>query len=1044
MLNSPSRYALAAICAVFLLATTGFVCAFMPCVEGYPGFGTPEEEEQWYKEHVEWALDRITKYPKPRGFMGPMGKAEATNRAEGCQAIADWWASQTDEWLYEFLPVETPIALCLGYSYGCPVHGGYRGTVQPDLTRKYYYQCNKGKEWWYPGCKVKNPTTGEEVTVVDDGKGWKVPEGFPAAGDVYHFIEAWPTNLVKKWVWGAPYGGEATRFDPGGKPAIQSLSYMYAKTGDIKYAHAQGLLLNRFAEVYPGYYQPNYGSRWRSSRKMCPANFEPDHMEQIAIAFDLVFDGLLQDDSLVKVFATKGDADYNGDGKLTPEDITYNIQKNLMGYMFERMHRFPTVGQGADKALCAIAVACGNPLIVKDALELVLFKVENQVHRDGMYMEDSSGYRGTCKGYISAGKALEGFCDGEVFKEPIDFFSDPNFKLNKYLRCDALRFCDGRQLAIGDSGNNRGPVGPRALADGKLAPSVLFDGPGLAILRSGENVQTRKHLLLYFAQSGCGHGHTDQLHLQPIAYGYDLSMQIGYWASGGPKRMALNTGTVNHCAVEVDMREQRVMSVGTMNMYAITDPVKACEATGNKVYEQTTLYRRVAALVDVGPDEHFIADIFRVAGGKTHDYLWHSLGGDDASNFDIQLQDNVDFTVQEGGSLLGPDKPYMSEKHGYYGYGREYKQPDRYSGYTWLKDVSHAQIDKGFTASWMANPEAQIGLRLHMTGAPGRQVFLCKGEGFGVVGDSPWDPYTVTRDEAGADNVSIFAAVVEPHKGPTFISNVRRLDMQPYTASVAGMEPVAMVVQTTREKTFYIMHNPERDTARTLQADGHTFSLIGQFATVCFTSGEFDYAMLANGKKLMVDGHAVEVEGVATGRILSMDVENNTIEVEADVPVSLTEPSDQAKVSFFNPQYSRGEPFPLLGVKQLNGKRYQLDLGEGTYLYLGCGKVESVDTEKNTMLTRIPQSKLMNGRHLYDGKHLRLSKRNDGQAFHHIKTTDDGFSLGSETTSGVTFYLDEPGAASKMKKGDLFWVYAIAPGDTFEIGNTAVLQSETK
>jgi len=605
-----------------------------------------------------------------------------------------------------------------------------------------------------------------------------------------------------------------------------------------------------------------------------------------------------------------------------------------------------------------------------------------------------------------------------------------------------LRACDGRQLAIGDSGNSRGAQGPKAPADGKLTQSVLFDGPGFAILRSGNNVQTRKHLLVYFAQSGCGHGHKDQLHLQPIAYGYDLSMQIGYWASGGPKRAALNAGTANHCTVEVDMTAQRVMSVGTLNMYAITDPVKVCEATGEKVYEQTTLYRRVAALIDVGPDEHFIADIFRVAGGKTHDYLWHSLSGDDAENFEIETEENVEFVVQEGGSLLGPDKPYMSEKHTYYSYGRSYEQPNRYSGYTWLRDVSRARISKGFIASWLANPEQQIGLRLHMTVAPDRQVLLCKGEGFGVVGESPWDPYTVTRHESETEPcVSIFATVVEPHKGETFVSKVTRHEMQPYTASVAGMEPVAMVVETTRDKTFYIMHNPERDTARTLQADGHSFELLGQWATVCFTSGEFDYAMLANGKKLVVDGRAVEVEGVATGKIVGVDVENNLIEVESDIPIQMREPLDQQKVTFFNPEYSRGEPFPLIGMKHLEGNRYQLDLGD-TYLHLGCGKVSTVDTEANTMLTRIPQSKLMNGRHLYDGKHLRLSKKNDDNAWYHVKATDDGFSLGSETTSGVTFYFDEPGSASKMEKGDLFWVYSIAPGDSFEIGNTAVLQAE--
>ncbi len=38
----------------------------------------------------------------------------------------------------------------------------------------------------------------------------------------------------------------------------------------------------------------------------------------------------------------------------------------------------------------------------------------------------------------------------------------------------------------------------------------------------------------------------------------------------------------------------------------------------------------------------------------------------------------------------------------------------------------------------------------------------------------------------------------------------------------------------------------------------------------------------------------------------------------------------------------------------------------------------------------------------------------------------------------------EPDSAEKMKPGDLFWIYSIAPGDAFGIGNSAVLQSDLK
>ena len=1015
-----------------------------PCVDGYGGYGTPEQEERWYKRHVQECLQRIMAYPKTKGRVL---EVDVQSRVKASKAVADWWAARDDEWLYGFIPTETPEYICVGYSAGCPIHGGMRGAMRPDVMRRYHYQCVRGKEWWYPSCKVKNPTTGEEVMVVDKGKGWTVPKGFPAAGVVYHFKQAWPYVLLRKYLTGSPTYGGANRPDPRGR-AGPALSYMYAATGDLRYAHAQGILLNRLAEVYRTYYSPRWykgGTRWRCSHRLCPGNWEPDHIQQICVAFDLVFEALLRDASIVKFFATKGDADYNGDGRLTPEDITYNIQKNLLGYMYELMHRFPTTGQGADKALCAIAVTCQNPLIVADALELLTFKVENQIHRDGMYLEDSSGYRRTARGYVVAAKFLDGFCDGKVFRTPIDLFGDPAFKLNKYEEANRLRTCDGRLLAIGDTQTERFPVGPTPPQDGKLTASVLFDGPGLAILRSGANVQTRKHLLVYFAQSGCGHGHADQLHLQPIAYGYDLSMQIGYWARKGRKRRALQANTTNHNTVEVDLVGQRVQSIGTMRMYAITDHVKVCEADAHRVYEQCTLYRRMAALIDVGPHEHFVADVFRVVGGKTHDYLWHSLGGDDAGNFDITTEEGARFVVQEKGTLLGEDVAYATEKGPSvgYSYNRQVEQPNRYAGYSWLKAVRRARTDKGWTASWLADPKKEIGLRLHMTAAPDREVILCKGEGYGIMNESPWDPYTVTRHQSKTvPSVSIFAAVIEPHRGEPFVTSVRRLPMAPPTAAV-GLEPVAMIVETKRDKIFYVLHNPERDTPRTLLAHGHRFELLGQFATVCFTGGKLDYAMLANGKKLVVDGRRVETEGVAAGKILGIDVENNRLEVETETRMATGRTPGQMKVTVYNPQYSRGETFPVAGVERLSDNRYQLDLGD-TYLYMGMGKVSQVDVEANTMLTKVPQSKLMNGRHLYDGRWLRLSKSNDDDAWHRIKTTDDKFSLGSETTGGVTFFFDEPVTARKMKRGDLFWVYAIGPGDAFEVGNWATLEAEVR
>ncbi len=661
----------------FLLITHAWGSGQEPSVLGYPGYGTPQQEEQWYREHAEWCLNRIMSKPKEKGFVGIYRNLDLARKnantewgkkiVQNMKGVADWWAAQSDEFLYNSIPKESPDKLVVSYNFGCPIHGGYRATFQPDLSKLYHYYCERGGEWWYPGCVVRNPASGEEITVVDNGKGWKAPAGFPNAGQFYYFKQAWPTALLKKYLWGNPYGGEKNRKDPPGDPPVISLSVMYALTGDLKYAHAQGILLNRLAETYRNYLpDPDFwgNTRWRNAHRICPVNFEPEHLQAISIAFDLAFEGIKQDKSIVKLFSTKGNADYDGDGQLTANDITYNIQKNLFGYMYEFMHRFPTIGQGADVALASIAVTMQNPEIALEAMNNLNQKLVNQFYRDGLYWEDSSGYQDTAFGYLWAVEWLSAYYDNIPINKAAIPLKKAGSILEKYLDAEWKALCDGRLLAIGDTGNTRDAIGPKipyyswyeyaykrfpnlkmkmatliAASTGKknepyrkadwgagrydsfslwllfnaepidfsnidntnpLEESVLFDGAGYAVLRSGKNISTRKHLLFYFSQSGTGHGHADQLHLQPIAYGYDLSAEVGYWLDDGPKWYAFTRNTVSHNTVEVDMMGQRVQSVGTLKMYGITPTVKVIEAEAGKVYEQCNLYRRLSALIEVG------------------------------------------------------------------------------------------------------------------------------------------------------------------------------------------------------------------------------------------------------------------------------------------------------------------------------------------------------------------------------------------------------------------------------------------------------------
>ncbi len=159
------------------------------------------------------------------------------------------------------------------------------------------------------------------------------------------------------------------------------------------------------------------------------------------------------------------------------------------------------------------------------------------------------------------------------------------------------------------------------------------------------------------------------------------------------------------------------------------------------------------------------------------------------------------------------------------------------------------------------------------------------------------------------------------------------------------------------------------------------------------------------------------------------------VEAVAEKPLQV-KAVDQSNVTFYNPEYARGETFPLAGVEHIGGKRYRLDLGH-TWLYEGRGKVTTIDPEANMMMTMTSQYKLFCGI-CYDGKWLRGSDKNDDTPWYQIKSASEKFHV----AEGAKFTMLEPGDAEKMKPGDLFWVYSIAPGDTFEIGNLAVLEAQ--
>jgi len=433
-----------------------------------------ERRQQEDAERVAPLLTVATRYPKRRGFMAIIdhddlerGRQNMATRkwarsfADQVTKDADWWVAQTDDFIYGLIPEGNPRAICPQFEKGCPIHGGARSSFTATLEVPYRWRCKKGGEHWYDGAVVENPGTGEPVTVRDDGRGWVAPPGFPNAGRRYFFVAAYRYFLLGT-LFARPYEGDGGSLYRGGTPVVQ-LALAYALTGDERYAHKCAVMLNRLAEVYRTYDGCVEGPTQRQDGYI-GQTFERFLVQNLILACDLIWDTVESDDALHHFFALKGDTDYNRDGEAAGSDFTHNLQRNLLGYIYEYLHRLMPYLDGdflmyEMTALAALASCLGNPDIAAETMESDLglrVLLNNSWFRDGKYIYDASGYNvGNARTPLKIAEWLHGFCAAPRYPEPVDLYHHPDYRMAMLI--DFLRRidCDGSLPQIGDCGGDR-------------------------------------------------------------------------------------------------------------------------------------------------------------------------------------------------------------------------------------------------------------------------------------------------------------------------------------------------------------------------------------------------------------------------------------------------------------------------------------------------------------------------------------------------------------------------------------------------------------
>ena len=155
--------------------------------------------------------------------------------------------------------------------------------------------------------------------------------------------------------------------------------------------------------------------------------------------------------------------------------------------------------------------------------------------------------------------------------------------------------------------------------------SRIFHDSGIAILRTGEDLATRKHVVLNYGKGNAGHGHKDKLSINLIAFEFDLAADLGYPTTfTHPKVDGWEKHTASHATVMIDGKSQNY-AAGSLEAYCKTPGMQIVAASGARAYPGLAqMYQRTLWLIDASGSEHYIFDVFQVEGGEQHDYVFRS------------------------------------------------------------------------------------------------------------------------------------------------------------------------------------------------------------------------------------------------------------------------------------------------------------------------------------------------------------------------------------------------------------------------------------
>ena len=554
-----------------------------------------------------------------------------------------------------------------------------------------------------------------------------------------------------------------------------------------------------------------------------------------------------------------------------------------------------------------------------------------------------------------------------------------------------------------------GKPGPFPAPKAAALSSDFFGQKGLAILRAGEGAEAQA-VLMRFGPS-LNHGHLDDLNLNYVARGRELTYDLGYKLGSTHTQVGWAKQTASHNVVVVNETSQLQAGLtgGDLLLFGDLPRIKLAEASSPLSYAKVgsvTQYRRTVALIGEGSGIYLI-DLFRVEGGSQHDWFLH------AGTETVGLA-GLTLGPEEKGSLAGPDIAW-GDQQGNDGDikghpNKPYWNPPPLNGYGFLTKVRRGKPPGAWSADWAI--DATTHLRVHVPADPALDdVITAVAPGLLPAPQFPRARYVVLRHKGAWPLQSRFAAVLDPYVKSPRIVRVDRLDFSGGAGDTGS--PLALQIVHADGASDYVF-SANDSSARTSGAVNVTVA--GRFAGVRVRGGKAEWLALAGATHFKGFGVEANPERDAwRGTIASVDVENAMVTTSAALPATGLE----GQVIFFtSPGYSRSTTYRILRVEPAGAQRRVFLHGTTV---LGVGRVDQKPTA-TLIISVIPHdyslSVVNKDSGFFQGKRL----RGTSGATTHIQSITYGQPMTLQVESAAAFQV-----------GETFYYDDLQPGDSFEI-----------